>query len=150
GGEAAAPGPRGLAAAIHKVHEAWQHGQPAIVSTHRMNYAHLDEPWAERSRTALRELLTRLCADGAVFLTDHEVRQLVEHNHSWRPLAGRGVLLRHYGVPRDELRHPVPEGVTGALLRGGQGDAKAEVTVADGEVRARVNVGEYVLEWTHA
>ncbi len=150
GGDASAPGPRGLEAALRKTREAWQHGQPAILSTHRMNYAHLDEPWSERSRTALRELLTRLCADGAVFLTDHEVRQLVQHNTSWRPLGGRGVLLRHYGVPREELRHPVPEGVTGALLRGGPGDAKAEVAVVEGELRARVNVGEFVVEWTHA
>ena len=69
GGDAAAPGPRGLEAAVRRAREAWQHGQPAIVSTHRMNYAHLDEPWAERSRTALRALLSQLCADGAVFLT---------------------------------------------------------------------------------
>jgi len=107
--------------------------------------------WGRLAHDAtLRELLTRLCADGAVFLTDHEVRQLVQHNTSWRPLGGRGVLLRHYGVPREELRHPVPEGVTGALLRGGPGDAKAEVSVVEGELRARVNVGEFVVEWTHA
>lgn len=150
GGDAAAPGPRGLEAAVRRAREAWQHGQPAIVSTHRMNYAHLDEPWAERSRTALRALLSQLCADGAVFLIDHEVRQLVEHNWSVRPLGGRGALLRHYGVPREDLRFAAPEGVTGVRLRGTQGDAKAEVTVANGEVTARVNVGEYLLEWTHA
>lgn len=150
GGDAAAPGPRGLDAALRRTREAWAQGQPAIVSSHRMNYAHLDAPWSAASRRALGELLARLAADGAVFLTDHEVRQLVERAWSVRELGGRGVLLRHYGVPREPLSFAAPEGVTGALLRGPHDDARAEVAVSDGTVVVRVNVGEYVLEWTRA
>lgn len=115
-----------------------------------MNYAHLDSDWAHASRGALGALLECLCADGAVFLTDHELRQLVERAWSLRELGGRGVLLRHYGVPREPLRFIAPDGVTGVLLRGPHGDAKAEVGVEQGQVEARVNVGEYVLEWTRA
>ena len=148
GGDAAAPGRRGLEAALGAAREAWSRGQPAVISTHRMNYAHLDAAWSQASRTALRTLLERLCADGAVFLIDHEVRQLVERSWSVRELSGRGVLLRHYGVPRETLRFPAPEGVKGALLRGPLDDHKAVIAVANGQVDARVNLGEYVLEWT--
>ena len=150
GGDAHAPGPRGLEAALRKAREAWRHGQPAVVSTHRMNYAHLDAPWSQASRVALGTLVEKLASEGAVFLTDHEVRQLVERGWSVREIGGRGVLLRHYGVPREDLRFVAPDGVTGALLRAPSADAKAELAVEHGQVLARVNVGEYVIEWTHA
>ena len=149
-GNLAAPGRRGLEAAHRAARAAWQQGRPAIVSTHRMNYAHLDATWSQAGRGALVALLERLCADGAVFLTDHEVRQLAERSWSVRELGGRGVLLRHYGVPRETLRFVAPEGVTGTLLRGPHGDAKAEISVDRGQVDVRINLGEYVLEWTHA
>ncbi len=149
-GDALAPGRSGLAAAHRAARMAWSHGQPAIVSTHRTNYAHLDAAWSAASRTALRALLEALAADGAVFLTDHEVRQLVERAWSVREIGGRGVLLRHYGVPRESLRFAAPDGVRGALLRGPHDDARSEITVEDGQVDARVNVGEYLLEWTRA
>ena len=53
---------------------AWRRGQPAVVSTHRHNFAHLDPAWSGAGRAALRDLLGRFCADGAVFLTDVQVR----------------------------------------------------------------------------
>lgn len=59
------------------VRAAWSRGQPAIVSTHRLNYAHLDRAWSEAGRAALRDLLGRLCKDGAVFMTDVKVRERV-------------------------------------------------------------------------
>ncbi len=149
-GDAAAPGRRGLEAAFRAVREAWDRGQPAVIGTHRMNYAHLDPAWSHAGRAALAALLERLCADGAAFLTDHEVRQLAEREWSVRELAGRGVLLRHYGAPRESLRFVAPDGVKGALLRGRQDDPRAGVSVEHGQVEARVEVGEHVLEWTHA
>jgi hypothetical protein len=53
-----------------------------VISTHRHNYAHLDPAWSEAGRSALRDLLGRLCEDGAMFVTDVKVRELL--------LAGRG------------------------------------------------------------
>jgi hypothetical protein len=147
-GNAAAPGRRGLEAALHAAREAWSQGRPAVISSHRMNYAHLDAAWSQAGRAALSALLERLCGDGAVFLTDHEVRQLCERAWSVRELSGRGLLLRHYGVPRESLRFPAPDGVRGARLVGPHGDPRAEVGVDQGQVEARVNLGEYVLEWT--
>jgi hypothetical protein len=145
-GEAAAPGPRGLDAALRKARDAWRDGRPAVVSTHRMNYAHLDEPWRRAGRTALAALLERLCAEGALFLTDHEVRQLAERGWSVRALGSRGALLRNYGEPAEPLRFEAPEGVAGARLAG---PAAADgVHVAGGRAEARVPPGETVLEWT--
>ena len=59
------------------VRAAWRRGQPALVSTHRLNYAHLDPAWSEAGRAALRDLLGRLCADGAVFVTDARLHAMV-------------------------------------------------------------------------
>jgi hypothetical protein len=143
-----ARGPRGIDAAMRGIHAAWAQGRPAVVSTHRMNYAHLDASHSRAGREALRDLLSRLCAENAVFLLDHEVRQLAERHWSVRNLSGRGVLLRHFGVPRETLRFATPAGVTGARLTGPHDDPLAELVVADGGVEARVNLGEYVIEWT--
>jgi hypothetical protein len=77
-GEAAGGGRVGIDAAHRAVRAAWAAGRPAVLSSHRLNYAHLDAEWSEAGRAALRELLGRLCEDGAVFRTDSEVRALVE------------------------------------------------------------------------
>lgn len=150
-GEAGPEGRLGAAAAHRAAREAWGRGQPAVLSTHRLNYAHLDEPWSEAGRTALRDLLGRLAGDGAVFLTDAEVRSLAERGWSLRPLGGRGALLRHYGVPLEPLRFPAPAGVTGASLRApgpADGPGEGEVKIGDGTAEARVQLGEHVIEWT--
>ena len=76
-GDAASGARLGPARAHAAARAAWRRGQPAIVSTHRLNYAHLDAAWSEAGRAALRELLRRLCADGAVFLTDARLHAMV-------------------------------------------------------------------------
>jgi len=74
----ASPRARLGAARVHAmVRVAWRHGRPAIVSTHRLNYAHLDAAWSAAGRAALRDLLARLCGDGAVFLTDARLHALL-------------------------------------------------------------------------
>jgi len=149
-GDAAAPGKRGLEAAVKAARAAWERSQPAVVSTHRMNYAHLDAKWSAAGRAALASLLQQLCASGAVFVTDHEVRQLSERSWSVRELGGRGVLLRHYGVPGAPLRFEAPDHATGAMLRGPHGSPTSEFLLADGQMEVRVPMGEYVIEWKHA
>jgi hypothetical protein len=69
----------GVAAARQHCHAAWRRGEPAVVSSHRVNYAHLDAAWSQAGRAALAELLQALATDGATFVTDAEVRGLVEH-----------------------------------------------------------------------
>jgi hypothetical protein len=146
-----APGDRlGAASTLRAVRGAWGRGQPAIVSTHRHNYAHLDPAWAEAGRAALRELLAALCGDGATFLTDAEVRALEERAFSVRPIGARGALLRFCGVPGETFRFPAPAGVTGAGVREGRAGDVQHLVVDRGEVEARVNVGEYLIEWRTA
>lgn len=147
-GRARPPGKQGLEAAARAAREAWSRGQPAVISTHRMGYAHLDADWSEAGRAALRALLETLVADGAVFVTDVEVRHLVEHGWSLRPIGSRGALLRYYGVPLDPLGVPLPEGVPGARFAGGRGDGT--LTVDGGRAEVRVQVGEYLIEWSAA
>jgi hypothetical protein len=73
----ASPGSRlGAARAHAAARAAWARGEPAVMSTHRHNYAHLDPGWSEAGRRALRDLLRLLCEDGAVFLTDARVLDL--------------------------------------------------------------------------
>lgn len=152
-GQARPDGRVGHAAAVKAVREAWKRGQPAILSTHRLNFAHLDPAWSQAGRDALRGLLAQLAEEGAVFLTDAEVRDACERGWSLRPIGHRGALLRHHGVPREPLRFPVPPGVVGAHFRGPRGGTEpvgSEVKVEAGMAETRVNVGEYLLEWERA
>lgn len=139
------------AEAVHRAaRESWQRAQPAVISTHRVNYVHLDPAAAENGRAALRDLLKRLEGDNAVFLTDREVRELQERAWSLREIGTRGVLVRYYGVPREPVRFPAPPDVTGVVFREGRSDAGAEARVEGGEVEARLNDGEYLIEWQRA
>jgi hypothetical protein len=140
----------GAEAVVRAVQAAWQRGQPAILSTHRVNFVHLDAALAESGRAALRDLLARLERAGAVFLIDREVRELQTRRWSAREIGSRGVLVRYYGVPREPIRFPAPSGVTGVLLREGRRDEGAELALANGEVEARLNDGEFLLEWQRA
>lgn len=137
----------GAQAAHSKARGAWGQGQPAIVSSHRVNYAHLDPAWSETGRGALRDLLSLLTADGAVFLTDAEVRSLHERAWSVRPVGARGALLRYYGVPRARVRFAAPEGVDRVWLPEAHTAEVPRFTVEGGEVAAEVNPGEYLIEW---
>ena len=139
----------GLDAARRSVRTAWGRGQPAVISSHRMNYVHLDEGRAQSGRSHLRDLLAALAEDGAMFLTDAEVRSLVERDWSVRSIGSRGALVRYYGPPREPVYFPAPAGTEGANVRDGR-TGEAEVVVERGEVMLRANVGEYLLEWGHA
>lgn len=134
-------------AAHRAAREAWQRGQPAAISTHRVNYVHLDPQWSAEGRAQLRDLLARLVGDGAVFLVDSEVHQLVERSWSLREIGGRGVLVRYYGVPREPIRFPARGGATRVSIREGRGPEDVTVTLEGDEVMARLHVGEYLLEW---
>ena len=146
-GEAGGGGRVGADAAHRRARDAWRRGSPAVISTHRLNYAHLDAPWSAAGRAALRDLLGRLCGDGAVFLTDAEIRSLIERGWSARALGTRGTLLRHHGVAREPLRFPAPAGAVAARLASpGEGEVKVDGRTAE----ARVDRGDHVIEWMPA
>jgi len=137
----------GFEVAHRGVRDAWRRGQPAVVSTHRVNYAHLDPEWAALGRAQLRDLLHRLAQDAAVFLIDREVLQLHERSWSLREIGAHGVLVRYYGVPRELIRFPAPPGTSRVSIREAHGPEDVTVMLEGGEVTARLHVGEYLLEW---
>ena len=137
----------GPAAAHRAARVMWQSGQPAVISTHRANYAHLDPHASADGRAALRDLLTRLVADDAVFVQDHEVRQLLERSWSVREIGTRGALVRFYGVPGEPIRFPAGPGASVVWIQEGRGQQGVSVTLEGTEIQARLNVGEYLLEW---
>jgi hypothetical protein len=145
-GSAEAGGRVGVAAAHAAARMAWSRGQPAVVSTHRVNYAHLDPAWSEAGRAALRDLLKRLMGDGGVFLTDSEVWSLERRGWSVRPIGARGALLRCYGSARDGVSLPVPAGTDHLAIREGRADG-ARFRIEHGHAVARVTPGEYLIEW---
>ncbi len=139
--------PREVDDVQRRTRDAWNRGQPAVISTHRLNYAHLDSSWSAAGRAALRDLLKRLVDDGAVFLVDFEVRQLKERAWSVREIGDRGVLVRYAGVPREPIRFPARAGAERLLVGEDRSTDDAELSVDGGEVVGRFNVGEYLIEW---
>ena len=133
----------GVNAAHSAARAAWDRGQPAVVSTHRVNYARLDADASRAGREALGDLLGRLAADGAVFLTDAEVGQLVGHGMSIRPLGARGARLRSASGGR--LACAAPAGARGARFLGAA--AGAEIAVGEGTAEARLPAGAFEVEW---
>lgn len=145
-GEAEATGRRGIDAAVRRAAQAWSEGRPAVISSHRLNYAHLDAPWSAAGRQALGALLTQLAALGARFMTDIEVRQLVESR--WSVRVGRdGAVLRHMGPPHEPLRFAVPPAARRVRFEGASEPAGATLQSESGMAEARVDVGEYRIVW---
>jgi hypothetical protein len=121
-----------------------------VVSTHRVNYAHLDPAWREKGLAALRDLIGRLIGDSATFLTDAEARGLVERAWSVRPIGRRGALVRFLGVPQEPVTWPLPEGlagVVGAEVIEGRGAERATVRIEDGQLIGSFDPGEYLVTW---
>jgi len=74
------------AQATAAVAAAWRRGEPAIVETHRINFAHLDASVAAGGRAQLATLLGDVSAAAAgrpLFLVDAEVAGLQRHGTSW-------------------------------------------------------------------
>jgi hypothetical protein len=148
---AVSPGSRlGSAAAHRAVRAAWAQDQPAIVSSHRLNYAHLDPAWSAAGRRALADLLRLLTRDGAVFLTDAEVRSLDEHGWSLRPLGPMAALLRCHGPVRSRVTIPAPAGATGGQAREPVSGRAVPLALEPGGAAGDFEPGDYQVEWTVA
>jgi len=141
---------RHVATVRRAVRDAWRRGQPAVLSTHRCNYVHLDAARAASGRTALRELLVGLCEDGASFLVDTEVRDLQTRGWSVRDAGARTSIVRYYGVPREPIRFAAPTGARAVRIDGRSDAGDVEAALEDGSVTARLHVGEYRIEWDAA
>lgn len=141
---------RHVAAVRSAVRECWKRGQPAVLSTHRCNYVHLDAARAASGRTALRDLLLGLCEDGASFLVDAEVRDLATRGWSVRDAGTHAAIVRYYGVPREPVRFAAPAGATTVRIDGRHDTGDVDASLEGGSVTARLHVGEYRIEWDAA
>jgi hypothetical protein len=94
------------ARAERRVRRAWRRGEPAVVESHRVNYAHLDPAVASDGREALGALLAAL--DGEpLYLTDVEVARLSRGGTSWRRTVA-GFLVRNLSHARRPVVLPGP------------------------------------------
>ena len=138
----------GLHAAHRAVRAAWAHGMPAIVGSHRLNYAHLDPAWSAAGRRALADLLRLLVEDGAIFITDAEVRTLDEQAWSLRPLGPGSSLLRFHGARRSQVRVPAPAGAAAGELQDRTRGSATRLAMDAGAATAELDPGDYRVEWT--
>lgn len=139
-GRDAPDAPLGVDDAHHRCRRAWARGTPAVLSTHRLNYAHLDAGFAAAGRRGLAMLLARLAEDGAVFLVDVELRGLLAHGWSQRPLGADRVLVRC--VASSTVPVEAPDGA-GVRIVAGDGD----VGTQHDRAVARLGPGVHVLAW---
>lgn len=93
-----APDPAAVTArCAAQVRRAWARGEPAVVETHRVNFAHTDPAVAALGRRELGRLLADLAPDGPLYLTDTEVAQLAQRGVSAR-MGGDGQVIVRNGT----------------------------------------------------
>ncbi|MBK8166020.1 MAG: hypothetical protein IPK64_08640 [bacterium] len=115
-----------VAACLDQTRRAWRCGEPAIVETHRVNFAHGDAAVAAAGREALAVYLAGLAGlgeTGPVFLVDAEIASLVRRGTSL--VEAGDVLVARNGTRSRRLAIPVapagpPKGTVALyLLEGG-------------------------------
>lgn len=82
---------------LAEVRSAWTDGQPAIVETHRVNYAHTDPAVVQTGQGALAGFLGALTSGTGAkprFLSDREVGALMTRGTSWA-LRGDELVVRN-------------------------------------------------------
>lgn len=97
---------------LASVRRAWRSGEPAIVGTHRVNYAHLDPASVDVGFAALAHVLAALGepeADVPIYLTDYETAQLIRKGTSLRD-TGRRQILRNLTHSRRPVLLPSDDG----------------------------------------
>jgi len=94
-----APDPEAVVrACTQDTRRAWSAGQPAIVESHRVNFVHTDPAVVSVGLMALDQYLSGITADSElapVFLTDHELAQILVRGTSWC-IRGPVVIVRNF------------------------------------------------------
>jgi hypothetical protein len=86
-----------VAACVRETARAWRRGEPAIVETHRVNFAHADAAVVAAGRRSLDAYLAGVAdlpGSGPLFVVDGEIATLARHGTSARQ-AGPGVVVRN-------------------------------------------------------
>ncbi|MFH1844406.1 MAG: hypothetical protein ABIF77_14500 [bacterium] len=105
---------------LFEIDRAWQQGEPAIVETHRINFAHTDQTIVSRGFLALAELLTRLQTAHErdyLFLTDAELAQLYRTGTSFT-IRGPKLVIRNLTHSRRLVEIPADQGFETVLGNG--------------------------------
>ncbi len=111
---------------------AWASGQPAIVESHRINFAHTEASVVETGLASLDGYLDLVAgdrADSPVFLTDHEIAQLYLSGTSWRVKGGL-VIVRNATHSTRILAIPTVALVRAAAARGDEHTSRQPVLVS--------------------
>jgi hypothetical protein len=129
-----APDPQAVVdLAVRHTFDAWERAQPAIVESHRVNFAHLDREVEETGRRSLDGYLVRITADTRrlpLFLTDQEIALLQVRGTSW---VRRGEVLILRNATRSARVVAVPPGdLPLSLTRPGRADEPALFLVPRG------------------
>lgn len=126
-----------VAACLAQTQRAWRRGEPAIVETHRVNYAHGDTSVAGDGRGALAAYLTGLAGlgePGPVFLVDAEIAALGRRGTSL--VEAGGALVARNGARSRRLAVPArPATAPGGRVSLYLLDAGFEGVAATGEAR---------------
>ena len=116
---------------VEATRRAWATGRPAIVESHRINFAHTDSALVAVGLAALDRYLEEISGDStgtALFLTDHEIAQLYARGTSWC-VRGDVVVVRN--ATRSRKVVPIPaEALAQAATQGTKRPAKGNVLVA--------------------
>jgi hypothetical protein len=116
------------------VRSAWASGRPAVIETHRLNYAHLDPVVAETGRTALDRVLADLEAAPPalrpLYLADREIVALERRGVSARR-AGDVWILRNLTHTRRPVFLPEETGRRVVWLEPGVTRTVAAATLSD-------------------
>ena len=83
-------------ACVDQTRAAWAAGQPAIVESHRINFAHTDSALVSLGVNLLDRFLSEISenpAEAPIFVTDHELAQLYARGTSW--CVRGGVVVVH-------------------------------------------------------
>ncbi len=108
---------------VQDTRRAWAAGQPAIVESHRINFAHTDASLVAVGLDALDRYLGEISGNSsepAVFLTDHEIAQLHARGTSWC-VRGDMVIVRNATRGRKVI--PIP--AEALAQAGAQGDKRS-------------------------
>ena len=116
-------------ACVADTRKAWAAGQPAIVESHRINFAHTDTALVATGLAALDRYLGEISKDPAeapVYLTDHELAQLRVRGTSWR-VQGGVVVIRNATRGRKVVALPAEALARAAGPRGGSSGSQPKL-----------------------
>jgi len=121
-----------VADCVAATRRAWAAGEPAIVESHRVNFAHADRRVVASGQSALDRYLEEIVGNfepAPLFVTDHEIAQLKRGGTSW-VVRGGVVVVRNATRSRKVVPVPVEALALAAAQKGTEPRAQGTVLVA--------------------